>query len=272
MTQTTLEAPTSPAPAPTPFIESDANASADELRARMDDQGYLFFRGLIPADSVTTVRRAVLQHCADAGWLDDSRDIMEAIAAPDGSPLSENMKEYQQVYRRILQEPSFHAFPEGAALRSIAAKILLADVLVHPRRIGRVTWPNLPQAATPPHQDFFYIRGSVETYSCWVPLGECPIELGGLAVWAGSQRRGFIPHDVESPGATGGRGVPVEADASWHASGFELGDALFFHSHTIHKALPNLTPDRMRISTDNRYQGAQDDIDPSALQPHFGLN
>ena len=267
MNQTLIEAP-----ALRPFIASDAAASAGELRARMDDQGYLFFRGLVPTELVLTVRRAVLEHCAEAGWLDPARDPMEAIAAPGGSPLSENRPEYQQVYRRILKEPSFHDFPDQSALRAVAAKLIEGEVLVHPRRIGRITWPNLPQAATPPHQDFFYIRGAVETYSCWVPLGECPMELGGLAVWAGSQRRGFVPHDVESPGAVGGRGVPVDADASWHASDFELGDAIFFHSHTIHKALPNQTSDRMRLSTDNRYQAAQDEIDASSLQPHFGLS
>jgi ectoine hydroxylase-related dioxygenase (phytanoyl-CoA dioxygenase family) len=144
------------------------------------------------------------------------------------------------------------------------------DVLVHPRRIGRITFPANERATTPAHQDFFYIRGAVETYSCWIPLGDCPIELGSLAVWPGSHRQGFIEHSVKVPGAVGGSAVPVdESKAVWHASGFEIGDALFFHSYTIHKALPNKTPDRLRLSTDNRYQRAKDEIAPGSLLPHY---
>ena len=74
------------------------------------------------------------------------------------------------------------------------------------------------------------------------------------------------------PGAAGGCGVPVDpAEAVWHTTDFAAGDALFFHAYTIHKALPNLSGDRLRLSTDNRYQRPNEAIDPSALEPHFGL-
>lgn len=254
----------------TSFIESDAGATAAELRARMDEQGYLLFRGLIPAGAVLETRRAVLEHCREAGWLDPSRDLMEAAMKPGSEPLQEGRAEYMPVYRKILKTPSFHDFPQQPALMQVAAKLLEGEVLVHPRRIGRIAWPNLVGATTPPHQDHFYIRGAITTYSCWTPLGECPLELGGLAVWPGSQKRGFLDHSVKHPGATGGSGVPVdENEAQWHASDFGLGDALFFHSLTIHKALPNLTNETLRLSTDNRYQARQDEIDPASLQPHF---
>ncbi len=136
-----------------------------------------------------------------------------------------------------------------------------------------MTFPNNTVATTPPHQDFYYIRGSVQTYSCWTPLGACPMSLGGLAVWPGSHKRGFVDHTVESPGAVGGCGVEVDpATAVWRSADFEIGDALFFHSYTIHKALPNLSGDRLRISTDNRYQRPNDRIDPGALRPHYNLD
>jgi ectoine hydroxylase-related dioxygenase (phytanoyl-CoA dioxygenase family) len=177
------------------------------------------------------------------------------------------------VYRKILKTPLFHDFPTNPNLMEAAGKILglesAENVLVHPRRIGRVTFPFLLSATTPPHQDFHYIRGAVETYSCWTPLGECPIELGGLAVLPGSHRRGFMEHTVKSSGV-GGSGVPLEEEElGWHTSDFGLGDALFFHSYTIHKAMPNLTEDTLRVSTDNRYQLSTDDIHEGSLKPHF---
>ncbi len=255
-----------------PFQESKPDAGSAELRSRMDEQGYLFFRGIVPLDTVMTVRREVLEQCAAAGWLDPAYDIMEAVVAPDMQPTSEGKPEYSAVYRKVLRLPSFHGLPAHPGLMAIAAKLLGGTVLVHPRRIGRMTFPNNVVATTPPHQDYYYIRGSVNTYSCWTPLGSCPISLGGLAVWPGSQRGGFIDHNVESPGAVGGCGVAVDpATVAWHTTDFEPGDAIFFHSYTIHKALPNLSRNRLRISTDNRYQRADDDIDSGALKPHFGL-
>ncbi len=256
-----------------PFVESDPGAGAADLRARMDEHGYLFFRRLIPVETVMAVRRDVLQLCSEAGWLDPEHDLMDGIVAPQMQPTSEGKTEYMAVYRKVLKSPRFHDFPAQPALMAVAATLLGDDVLVHPRRIGRMTFPNNIVATTPPHQDYYYIRGSVHTYSCWTPLGACPISLGGLAVWPGSHKRGFIDHNVHSPGAVGGCGVEVDpALVTWHTTDFEPGDALFFHSYTVHKALPNLSGNRLRLSTDNRYQRPADEIDPGALRPHFNLS
>jgi ectoine hydroxylase-related dioxygenase (phytanoyl-CoA dioxygenase family) len=251
-----------------PFAESDASSSREELREQMNEQGYLFFRRLVPVDDVLAVRRAVLEVLRAAGWVDPSHDLMEGKAMPGHKPLTEGQPEYAAAYRQVLRLLAFHNFPCHATLMAIAQKLLDGEVLVHPRRIGRITFPGSAAFATPPHQDYFYIRGSVETFSCWTPLGDCPRELGGLAVWPGSHMLGFIEHTVRHAGAVGGKGVPVdETQAEWRTVDFEAGDALFFRSYTIHKALPNLT-DRLRLSTDNRYQVSGDAIDPAALKPH----
>ena len=44
---------------------------------------------------------------------------------------------------------------------------------------------------------------------------------------------------------------------------------LFFPALTVHKALPNITEDRMRISLDNRYEGEGDNIAAHMLEPHM---
>jgi len=258
-----------------PFVESDAGAPAEALRAEMDERGYLFFRGIVAADEVLAVRRDVLTLCAEAGWLDPTRDLMDGIMAAGMQPTMEGQPEYMAVYRRILkQTPRFHDFPLQPGLMAVASGLLGVSqekVLIHFRRIGRVTFPNLLTATTPAHQDHFYIRGTVDTFSCWAPLGDCPIKLGGLAVAPGSHQGGFLEHTEKFPGAVGGRGVPTEDIAEWHTTGYRAGDALFFHAFAIHKALPNLTPDRLRISTDNRYQREGDAIEPGALRTHFDL-
>ncbi len=252
------------------FIEADPQNSKEQLRATMEEYGYLFFRALIPAEDVLEVRRDVLEVLGHAGWLDPSQELIAGIARPGLPPKTEGMSEYTAVYRQVLRLPSFNQFPLHPTLMAIAEKLLDGQALVHPRRIGRITFPGSAKWTTPAHQDFFYIRGSVETYSCWTPLGDCPRELGGLAVWPGSHHSGFIEHTQSHPGTIGGQGIPVdESQATWHTSDFAAGDALFFRSYTVHKALPNLTPDRLRLSTDNRYQGSDDAIDPGALKEHY---
>ena len=43
---------------------------------------------------------------------------------------------------------------------------------------------------------------------------------------------------------------------------------LFFHSHTVHQRLPNLSGDRLRLSVDFRYQRASDPVMDKMLEPH----
>ena len=47
------------------------------------------------------------------------------------------------------------------------------------------------------------------------------------------------------------------------------GDTLIFPALTVHKALPNVTEDRLRVSLDNRYQRVGDPIAEHMLNPHL---
>jgi ectoine hydroxylase-related dioxygenase (phytanoyl-CoA dioxygenase family) len=150
-------------------------------------------------------------------------------------------------------------------------KLFGEKTLVHPRNIGRIMFPENTKYTTPAHQDFIHIRGTEETYTAWIPLGECPKALGGLTVLSGSHQGGIYP--VKPALGAGGVGIdtaPLETDGLyWVAGDFEIGDALFFHSHAVHKALPNQSPDRIRLSVDYRYQGCSKPVTEGSLLPHF---
>lgn len=45
---------------------------------------------------------------------------------------------------------------------------------------------------------------------------------------------------------------------------------LIFHSMTVHKALPNVTEERLRLSVDYRYQPASEPIVETFLKPQYG--
>ena len=44
---------------------------------------------------------------------------------------------------------------------------------------------------------------------------------------------------------------------------------MLFHSLTLHRALPNVTEDRLRVSLDNRYQSDFDPVAEHMLEPHL---
>jgi hypothetical protein len=109
-------------------------------------------------------------------------------------------------------------------------------------------------------------------------VGDCPIELGGLAVLPGSHKVNQVLDHHFSLGA-GGLYVDTEQEAkthkeldiAWHTTDYEIGDTLIFPALMIHKALPNYTEDKLRVSLDNRYQAIGDTIAEHMLEPHLSL-
>jgi ectoine hydroxylase-related dioxygenase (phytanoyl-CoA dioxygenase family) len=256
-----------------PFVVSnEAIEEPQRLRAQMAEDGYLFLKSVAPREAVLRLRRDVLALCRTVGWIAPSAGELEARWSGAG-PFTEGEQPYMDVYKQVLHLDSFKALPEEPALVAIMEKVIGGPVLTHRRKIGRITFPNNTAQTTGSHQDFFYIRGSAETYTMWMPLGDCPIELGCLAVLDGSHKRGFIEHETVPGKKYAGFGLPDErvSGNGWHASDFELGDVLIFHSHTVHKALPNLTTDEIRLSVDNRYQRQGTAIEPSSMGTHYDL-
>lgn len=259
-----------------PFLESnDALGKKEELRHRMDKNGYLFFRALIDTNEILHVRREILEICRRHGWLDKSRELMDGFAC--GPPRVEGQEAYGPVFDEVQRLESFHALAHTPALLAVIEGLVGEPVLVHPRNIFRIIFPQNTKETTPPHQDYIHIRGTPETYTAWIPLGDCPRGLGGLVILAGSHKGGIYTYRPahgaghsgvdttsllrESEGAT----QPLR----WVSSEYRLGDCLLFHSHTVHQGLYNLTQDRLRLSVDYRYQGQSQPVTKGSLLPHF---
>ena len=126
-----------------------------------------------------------------------------------------------------------------------ATRLFGERTLVHPRNIGRIMFPENTSYTTPAHQDFIHIRGTPETYTAWIPLGACPRDLGGPVGARGIAQGRAVPGGSRpsAPARSASTRRPLEARGlRWAAADFEIGDALFFHSHAVHKALPNRSP------------------------------
>ena len=256
--------------------DNDVLGDDDALRARMADQGFLFLKGLGPKDLIRHARTDVMNLLASEGWIKPGTDPYDGIANEAIEPCAEGDPQYMAVYKKVLRLPSFDALPASAAYMTLAERIMGTEVYNHRRRIGRITFPGFMASTTGPHQDFFYIRGTPTTYTMWQPIGECPVEVGPVAVLKGSHRGGYIEHQLGVGTKYAGGGVteeqwPTGDDIEWHCGDYELGDVLVFHSHTIHRALPNMSADRFRLSTDNRYQPMDSERGPGADKTHHNL-
>ena len=236
-----------------------------ELRRRAAKDGFLFFRGWLDVGSIRNLRAQVAQICERHGWIKAGSNPSDCIAEPSKA-CAEPEPDFYVIYRDIYKLELFHRLAHSPEIMDVMRGLVGDPVLVHPTNIARVVFPTESVAATPSHQDFIHIQGAPETFTCWIPLGDCPRELGGLVALRGSHRAGIYDHHVTR--GAGFLGVPDdELTSDWSSVEYEIGDALVFHSHAVHRALPNTT-DRLRLSVDYRYQGAREPIVGAFLDPH----
>ena len=244
-------------------IQYDAFA----LRNQAEQNGYLFFSDLVDPNMIMEVRREITSILQEVGWIDVNTDPLLAITSHEarltGSP------EFSQVYDMIQCLESFHSLAHHISLLQITERLLQSDVLLQPSNIARVIFPSQLEHTTPPHQDYVHIQGTPDVWTVWIPLGDCPQRLGGLSVLVGSHNLGILPVS-KSLGAGGLRADTRHTDLKWAYSPLNCGDVLFFHSHTVHKGLANLSGNQLRLSVDYRYQRAGDPVMDLVLGPHQG--
>lgn len=238
----------------------------DKLLARLAEEGCLFFRRLLPPDEVLRVRERTLRALSRAGWLAPDADPEDA--RPGSRVVNEGDEDFFDAYRDLQAGEVFHALAHDAGLTRLMRTLVADQLLVHPRKIARISFPDNPRGTTPPHQDYRYIQGTTDVFTAWVPLGSCPVELGGLKVLRGSHRSGLIPAQVNDERAVG---IEVETDPDdpdWASADYEPGDVMVFHSLTVHGALPNRSGS-VRLSADYRYQSVAEPLVEGSLHPHW---
>lgn len=260
------------------FVDSsDLLNEPEALRARAAEDGYLFFKNRLPAGEVLALRAELLAVVEKYGWRQPGQDALGGLIDYDAiNRLTEEAMHRTDVgvtaeaYHDVQKLERFHRLPHHPRLLEIYRTLFGREILVHPRHIARMITPHTCMVPTPPHQDFPYIQGTANTWTCWFPVGDCPRALGGLTVLKGSHRQGYLP--VRPAKGAGGFAVPMcPTDTDWVEGDFATGDVLTFPSHTVHKALRCQFKDRIRLSLDVRYQPADEPVDDSSLNPHCAL-
>jgi Phytanoyl-CoA dioxygenase (PhyH) len=207
------------------------------LRARLAADGYVFLRGLLPADRVGTAGDRVAEALHAGGWtaagsprLRPAAGPLEALADP--------------AYRTAVTSLAFNALPYLAPLRATVRRILGPAAFSYPVKVLRAVAPESPAERTSGryiHRDYLG-AGVQDMLTTWIPLADVPAALGGLAVRPGGHRGRPRPPRL----LTG-------AEPGWATTDYRVGDVIIFHCLTPHAALPNAGR-RLRLSADCRWQ------------------
>ena len=233
------------------FIDSsDLVADGGALAERMRRDGYLFLPGLLPREDVAAVQRQIGAIAREAGWLRRDRPVEDAVADLSGFCVDPDPT-YLKTLRRINRLEDYHALKHHPAMIEVLERMLGGAILPHPRVLMRNIFPEREEYTTKAHQDFPNVQGTTEVYTAWIPLIDCPLNVGPLQIAVGSHANGVYDFDIA--GGAGGIEICDPLEGRWVSGDFAVGDVLLFHSLTVHKGLPNRSG-KLRMSMDVRYQ------------------
>lgn len=263
----------------------DALHDLPELRRRMAAEGYLYLPELLDRQQVLDARREVLTRLQDAGHLDPRRDLMDGVIRPGVKPgfIPDVLARNNQSLLRVVY---------NGAMMDFWRRFFGGEV-----RHFDYTWFRsiAPGSGSPSHCDVVYMgRGTPNLYTAWTPIGDVDTQLGGLMMLEGSNnhqrlRQTYCRMDVDAH--CGNRSGPAALDAwqkgtngslnhdpnqvqrslggRWLTSPhYRAGDVVLFSVFTVHAGLDNQTPDRIRLSSDTRYQPANEPADQRWIGPN----
>ena len=182
---------------------------------RAEQDGCLLWRRLLPTGEVLAARTEVLAACRSAGWCDA---IGTPLTEPDEIVAEALVTRLQRLprWRRLGEHPALRQ----AMVAALGTSARLVGVAVDLRWPGEMAGP-----AEAPRDD---------TWSVWVPLGDCATTQGGLAVLPGSHREGA-----------------ATAVTAW--ADLATGDVLALDGHTLRQPLAH-AGDRLRLAVHYRYR------------------
>jgi len=188
------------------------------------DPGVLLVRGVIDAVLVNEVRDLALSICRAEGWL-DSEDTVAVSGLPPLDPA------ILRVQGQLQSSPAFARLRRAPQLLDVLAGVLDGGVDDRQGDVWRIIFPDRPEFTTGPHTDASFMsaeRQREKIWTAWIPLTDCPVELGPLAV--------------------------RDCVGEWIPQPMQAGDALLLDSHTMHRGLDNRCVGRLRLSVDLRYR------------------
>ena len=248
---------------------------AATLRARIDKDGYLFFRGLLDKGVLERLRSRIVVELERLDVLD-----VERRQADDHLPAKAGVNLYGIV-------PGLDAPTVKAVVHQQPLLDLFGRLFGEKARALDYSWPRVagPGRSESTHADWVYLcRGTPRIYTTWIPLMDVPLTKGPLMILEGSHNendhtRKYLTMDADAlrpleevrfkhgrlirGGRYSARPHRVQKDfgTRWLSEDFKLGDVVIFSTRGLHATLDNQT-DTFRTSIDVRFQPASEPADP----------
>ena len=239
------------------------------LRERMAEDGYLLIRDYLDLEWVMDARRSVLEVLAEHEMIDENHSLMEARAAKSDNGAFRSAIGSHAALGKL---PAVRKLVHSGRMIEFYAAFLGGEVRSFDFIWMRVMGPGRSSA---PHYDIVYMgRGTMNLYTSWTPLGDAPLSDASLMVLENSHRLeavkatyGQMDVDKKSNwkkmGGSYGKdpaAIQKELGCRWLTTDYRAGDLLVFSMYTMHRSLDNRS-DRIRLSSDTRYQLASEPVD-----------
>lgn len=249
-------------------VPANERQDRDTLWTRLRRDGYLYLTGHLSPDLVTDFREHYFSKLEGAGLTVPGSDPRLGLGAAGDV---DRARVREVLFGDIVPGAQYEELTGHPEIRGWFKWFLGGTVHLHKRKIIRHIRPGEAGigTATQAHYDVVYLReGSDRVLSMWIPLGDCPIEMGGLAYLEGSHHWAMARERED-----GGRhpaasitadlpGLAEEHDARWLLADYRAGDVMIHSAYIVHGATDNVDAEsRIRLSTDIRYQLESEPID-----------
>jgi len=241
-----------------------SSMDAGELRARMEDQGYVILRQFLEPSVLGAVRtemEALVEQQAQkllaAGKIADplreasfqTRLARLYASCLDDAPTS---------FRRELHLSGLFGLFFHPRLLDVVETYLGGEIRLYPNYTVRPKLPEWKGTEVLWHQDGGYTGAEADALrmvNVWAPLVPARVANGCMQFIPGTHRLGVVPHEKrqyyleiarEHLAPREDQAVNIEMDP---------GDVVLFHNMLFHRGLPNHSPE-IRWSLDWRYQDA----------------
>ena len=249
-----------------PYHQSSIKEPSEWIPS-LKERGYLFFKNFFNKSEVPLIRKKILEVLYKEGWITSTNEtyVVQEPVRWINSP------EFYRCIDEFMQIEELHVLGKHPSLLKLMEHLLGGPAFPHPRKMIRTSYPIRLNKTDliPPHQDIFYVRGEIDTFTVWIPLGKYSIEKGGLKVAEGSHKMQLLPTSPTDENRFGCKLSDIkEEDFIWKLSPVEMGDILVFHSLTLHGATPNLE-NQIRLSMDCRFSSPLGVLNEEQLIPPY---
>jgi hypothetical protein len=232
-----------------------------EARERLRTDGHVLLRGALDRETVLALREAYFARF-DASFFAAGTTPREGVFS---GTVPDELPDYGTVGHPaydFVRSPEFDRFTREDALALIAATVLDGPAELLPRRILRHFHRGAARASRA-HVDFDYMdHGSDRVVTAWIPVGDCPVECGGLVYLSGSHEiprerldalRTHTDRPQDKRPISNDLGLTArELGGRWMWADYRAGDVALHSPHTVHASLDD-SSDVMRLSVDLRF-------------------